>query len=91
MLLFQMAWCYMNNRQDEYFTENMAACGHHYGSHDHLSAVKITFRPHSEKKNLKKFCVCLCACIKAHMYAFVFAQNWDAQMSNTCRPVSHKL
>lgn len=28
MLLFQMAWCYMENRQEEYFTENIKICQH---------------------------------------------------------------
>lgn len=28
ILLFQMAWCYMENRQEEYFTENMKICQH---------------------------------------------------------------
>lgn len=28
MLLFQMAWCYIENRQEEYFIANMKICQH---------------------------------------------------------------
>lgn len=79
-----MVRCYMNNRQEEYFAENMSACGHHYGSLDHLSTPEITSRPRGENNK------CVCACMEAPMYASAFVQSSDVQISNTCLPVSLK-
>lgn len=42
ILLFQMAWCYVE--EEEYLIENMKIC-----QHVDISGPKITSRPHGEK------------------------------------------